>query len=155
MQKQSNNNQRNESSIRVARFYVILIVISVIIMVVAAYITYGYDGHIGHISFEKVEVEKEKNNDKNESKNGLNIGADLSRVPGDKVIEDLLNDTIPNVCKYDDATDKIKKKCKKKPLSCLKSYEIDKILVKDAQYQDQLFIELLTGKKEQKNTQLS
>lgn len=150
MQKQGNDNQRNENSVRVARFYVILIVISVIIMIIAAYITYGHDGYVGHIFFERTEIEEKKESNKNKLRNELSIGADLSLVPSDKMIEDILNDTIPNVCKYDDATDEIKKKCKKKPLSCLKSYEINKILVKNTQYQDQLFIELLTGKKVQK-----
>lgn len=150
MQKQTKDNQKNENSVRVARFYVILIVISIIVMIVAAYITYGYDGYVGHISFENKKTTKKNNVNKNKLRNKLSIGANLSNVPDDSIIEDILNDTIPNVCKYDDATDKIKRKCKKKPLTCLKSYEINKILVKDVQHQDELFIELLTGKVVQK-----
>ncbi len=147
MQKYSN--QKHKNLIRVTQFYVILIIISVIIMIIAAYVTYGYDGYIGHISFGTKKVKKQINTKKN-LQNKLKIGVDFSKVPSDKIIEDILNNTIPNVCKYNHATDKIKKKCRRKPLSCLKSYKINKILVKDVKYQDQLFIDLLTGKKDQK-----
>lgn len=137
---EKNDNKKEKNVQRVTRFYVALIIISVVIMIVAAYITYGYQTRTIMISFDKIVTKVTEKN------NSMNIGADLSRVPSDDAIEDILNDTIPNVC--DDITDdeEIQDKCDKKPLSCLKEYEINTIIVQDSPQQDHLFIELTTGK---------
>ena len=77
--------------------------------------------------------------------NNMGIAVDTSQAPNDDVIEDILNDTIPNVCDYEDYDD-LQEDCDKEPLSCLKEYEINKIFVKNPGYENQLFIELTTGK---------
>ncbi len=119
------------------RFYIILSVISVIIMIVAAYITYGYQTKEAHVVFEK----GRGSTNRDESKGGsIEIGADLSKVPSDDVIEDILNDSIPNVCDDCDEDD---------PLDCLKEYGINTILVQNPPHQNHLFIELLTGKNQE------
>ncbi len=138
-----NDNDKKQNSVRVTHFYVFLIIISVVIMIVAAYITYGYQSRTIVISFDPL-IEKIK--EKKQQMNNMSIGADFSLVPSDDVIEDILNDTIPNVC--DDITDDedIQEQCEEEPLSCLKEYEINTILVQDLPHQNHLFIELTTGK---------
>ncbi|MEA3323469.1 MAG: hypothetical protein U9Q12_04575 [Patescibacteria group bacterium] len=138
-----NNNEKDNIQERVTRFYIVLIVVSVIVMIVAAYITYGYQARTIVISFDSI-IEKIK--EKKNIDNNMLVSADLSRVPNNEEIEDILNDTIPNVC--DDITDdeEIQEKCDKEPLSCLKEYEIKTIIVQNPPHQDHLFIELTTGK---------
>lgn len=116
------------------RFYRVLSVVAVIIMIVAAYITYGNQAREFHVEFEK-EVSSANQNEPSE--NSIRIGADLSRVPSDDVVEDILNDVIPNVC--DDCDED-------NPLDCLKEYETNTILVQNPPHQNHLFIELITGK---------
>lgn len=139
-QTEINDNQKEQDNKRVTRFYIILTVISIIVMIIAAYITYGYQAKTIVVSFDNV---ISKINDKNNATNGntMSVGADLSLVPNDDVIEDILNGTIPNVCKDCDEDD---------PLDCLEKYEINKIIVQDPPHQNHLFIELVTGKNEEK-----
>jgi len=141
------NNQINQNLQRVTRFYRILIVISVIIMIIAAYVTYGYQIKETRIAFGDNKPKKVKiNKNINIKSNSMGIGADLSNIPSDGTIEDILNDVIPNVCDYPSSAKKVNEKCDKKPLKCLKSYEIDKIIVQDPSFENQLFIKLVTGK---------
>ncbi len=138
MEEINNNNNKDNSSKFITRFYIVLSIIAVIVMIIAAYITYGYQAKEIVISFDNV-VQKIK--DKNTTtSNKMTIGADLSNVPSDKVIEDILNNVMPDIC--DD--------CDEDPLDCLKEYEINKILIQDKQYQNYLVIELITGKHEKK-----
>jgi len=138
--KKEKNNHKKEKNNHITQFYMLLTIISIVIMVVAAYITYGYQTHTIVISFDSI-IEKVQ-----EKKKNISVGANISRVPEDEKIEDILNDVIPNVC--DDITDDedIQKKCDKDPLSCLKEYEIRTIIVQNSPYQDHLFIKLMTGK---------
>jgi len=131
MQGDNNNNKKNNST-RITKLYVAFIVLSIVIMIIAAAVTYGYNPKEIHVSFgEKIE------NQKNTTGNKIEIGGvDLSKIPDDEVIEDILNDEIPNVC--DDCEDE-------DHLDCLYEYEINKILVQNPPHQDHLFIELITG----------
>jgi hypothetical protein len=61
-------------------------------------------------------------------------------LPGDVEVDRILNAYLPSVCE----------ECDDDPLDCLDSYEINKILVQEKEYQDQMFIELLTGKEPNK-----
>jgi len=116
-------------------------------MIIAAYLTYGYQIKEISVAFDQNKPKKVKINKKSNIKNNsIGIGADLSNVPNDEVIEDILNDVIPNVCDYPSSAKKVNEKCDKKPLKCLKSYEIDKIIVQDPSFDNQLFIKLITGK---------
>jgi hypothetical protein len=148
MQNQNNNNQKKldrkseedeleKTSTYITMLYIILAIVAVIVMIIAAYITYGYQPNEIIVSFHKVTQKmKEKNTNKS---NNMTVGVDLSEVPSDKVVEDILNDTMPNVC--DD--------CDEDPLDCLKDYKINKILVQEQEYQNYLIIELITGHDEQ------
>jgi len=138
MQNNSNNNKKNKS-IHVTRLYLVLIVVSIVIMIGAAFITYGNDPRTLHVSFDE-KIEKENNIQKKEIGNKLAIGnADLSKIPSDDEIEDIVNDEMPNVC--DECNNE-------QALDCLEEYEINKILVQNPGYENNLFIELITGNDE-------
>ena len=145
---QDNNNLEDKNSKMISTFYIALSIIAVIVMIIAAFITHGYDAKEIKVSFYKV-FAQDKNSTNIQKQNKMSVSADTSKVPSDYDIEKILNDTIPNVC--DDITDDkdIKKKCDKKPLSCLKEYEINKVFIQNSGYEDQLYIELLTGKTQQ------
>ncbi|PID52248.1 MAG: hypothetical protein CR972_03115 [Candidatus Moraniibacteriota bacterium] len=119
-----------EKTQNIARFYIFLSVVSVIIMSIAAYITYGYQKREVFVSLSTPEKKKEK------PVNDIVISPDLSKLPSDDVLKDILNNTLPKVC--DDCDDDI--------LDCIEDYEINKIFVQNEGYQDQLIVELITGK---------
>lgn len=126
----TDNRKDMKKTQNIARFYMFLSVLAVIIMIIAAYITYGYQKREFIISLGSSEKVKE------ESVNDINVAPDLSRIPSDDMIEDILNDVLPEVC--DD--------CDDDTLDCLDEYEINKIFVQNEGYQDQLIIEVITGK---------
>lgn len=133
----NNNKELQRKPRRVTRFYMILSVISVVIMIGAAYITHGYQIREITASYKPVrEIERV-------AAASIGVSADLSRVPSDDVIEDILNDVVPDACGDCDDSD---------PLDCLDEYEIDKVLIQEAPFQNQLFIDLITGKSEKKYT---
>ncbi len=136
MSDDNENKEKDAYTRRVTRFYATLSIIAVIVMIVAAYITYGYQNQEIHVSLSTV-FAKAKRDD---SQKTMNITPDLSHVPGDDIVKDILNDVLPHTCKD----------CDKKPLKCLKEYEINKILIQNPPYQDYLKIELLTGKEVKK-----
>lgn len=120
------------------RVYIVLSTCAIMIMIIAAYITYGYQENTITVSI----AEPEKNETAH-TNNALKIGADLSRVPSDTEIDNILNEYLPHVC--DDCEDD-------DPLDCLDRYEITKVLVQEDQYRDQLFLNVLTGKEPKKYT---
>lgn len=132
-------NQKKIGVQHVRRSYVTLSIMSVVAMIIVAYITYGYHQREMQISFGNNKETQQKNHSI-QQKGTVSIGADLSNIPKDDVIDDILNDVLPHTCKN----------CNKEPLDCLKSYEINKIIVQNVQHQNHLFIKLITGKKEQK-----
>lgn len=122
---------------QVRRMYVILSTLSIIIMIIAAYITYGHQEQVVTVNIPAATTQQEQR-----PKNALTVGADLSQLPSEVEIERILNNNLPHTCKD----------CDDDPLECLDKYTINKILVQEKQYQNQLFIELLTGKESQKYT---
>jgi hypothetical protein len=138
-----NNNNTEKKSKMLSVFYIALSIIAVIVMIIAAMITYGYDAHEIKVTFKKILVIDKGDN--KQSSNNIGVAVDTSQAPSDDIIEDILNDTIPNVCDYEDYDD-LQEDCDKEPLSCLKEYQINKIFVQNPGYEDQLFIELTTGK---------
>jgi len=135
-----NNRNKNNNSISVTRFYLVLIFVSIIIMVIAAYITYGDSPRVLHISLDKSTEKIDDTNKKSNPSSTINIGTDLSRVPSDETVEDILNDAIPDVC--DDCN-------LDNTLECLEEYEVNQILIQNPGHQDHLFIELITGSDEE------
>ena len=119
------------------RVYIVLSILSVMIMVIAAYITYGYQERSVTVTLATPEEPSNAH-----AASALPIGADLSRIPSDTEINRILNKYLPNVCD----------ECDDDSLDCLDKYEINKVLVQEKKYQDQLFIELLTGKEPKKYT---
>ncbi len=118
-------------SVQKHHLYIFLSVSAIFIMVVSGYITYGYREREALISL------KEESQKLYETRQGISVTADLSQVPDDIEIKRILNKVIPNVCK----------ECEEKPLSCLDRYEMNKIIVKNTEYKDQLIVDIVTGKK--------
>jgi hypothetical protein len=136
----SQKNQNNSRQIKrqhVAGFYIFLVITSVIVMIVAAVMTYGYQQREVRVSYERPQQKKTA-----PAENAITISPNLSHVPSDKIVEDILNDVLPNVC--DD--------CDDDPLNCLEEATINKIVIANEGYQDQLLVEVLTGKSSQKYT---
>ena len=133
---QKSNTKKTDNRQYVTHFYTFLSIIAVIIMVVAAYITYGYQKREVFISFDQPEKEEKK------VVNNIVVTPDVSRVPSDDVIEDLLNDELPEVCD----------ECDDDTLDCIEDYEINKIFVQNEGYQDQLIVDVITGKNDAKYT---
>ena len=113
------------------RLYIFLSVTSILIMVISGYITNGYREREVLVSL------KEEPKKSYETRQGISVNADLSMVPNDIEIKRILNTVMPDVCKD----------CDKKPLACLDQYEMNKIIVKNKEYKDQLIVEILTGEK--------
>lgn len=109
---------------------------AVVIMSIAAYITYGYQKRELVIT-RTAPVADEKKPTKTQHKNIAISTPDLSRVPDDDRIVDILNNELPQVCDM----------CDGDVLDCLTEYEINKVFVQNDGYQDQMTIEVVTGKK--------
>jgi len=129
------HNQKKISTRQITRLYMSLVVIATFTMMIAAFVTYGYQGKEIHVALKNA-TKSDKSKSPTKTNNTVGISPDISRVPSDRVIKRILNKALPHTCKD----------CDEKPLKCLKEYEINKILVQDSLYKNQLLIELITGK---------